>query len=310
MQKIYKIKNVLLCGLGGLGCICAAAIKNSSAANLKILVDKERYERYTKTYTCFNSKPYFFEYITPEDDSYKADLVIIATKNDGLDFAINNAEKFVHKDTIYISLLNGIHSEKKLSDKYGNRNIVTAFYLGHSCIRNERNIFQDGIYQIVTGIENSIQEPALDAICTFFSKAGIKYKVSENILEEYWKKFMINVGINQLCAITNKTLKEIKEKPSLVQKLKDIIEEVEIIAEKEGIENHKQITQAALNFLLEEIEDAQPSMLQDIRAGRKTEVDIFAGEIIRLAEKYNVNVPFNIEIYKKIRELENKRIYI
>ena len=298
-----KIKNVLLCGLGGIGCLLAVEITDSSCGNLKILVDKERYERYTKTGTFFNSKPYNFKFILPET-KFKADLVIIATKNDGLDFAIDNIKNKIHKNTVFISLLNGINSENKIAEKYGSDNVVTSFYLGHSCIREGRNIYQDGVYEIVIGIKEKVQEDALALLCSYFFNANIKFRVSNDITSEYWKKFMINVGINQLSAVTDMSLKEIKQNPSLVQKLKNLIMEVEIIAEKEGISAHKQIADAALKFLLEDIEDVEPSMLQDIRAGRKTEVDIFSGEVIRLAEKHKIKAPMNEEIYKQIKGIE------
>ena len=45
-------------------------------------------------------------------------------------------------------------------------------------------------------------------------------------------------------------------------------------------------------------------MYQDILAKRKTEVDIFSGEIINLGKKYKIKTPVNIEIFNKIKEIE------
>ena len=49
-------------------------------------------------------------------------------------------------------------------------------------------------------------------------------------------------------------------------------------------------------------------MLQDMRAGRKTEVDIFSGEVISLGEKYNLQTPFNKNIFNKIKTIEEIKI--
>ena len=299
-----EIKNVVLCGLGGIGCICAAAIEDTKEAVLKILVDSKRYERYTKYPTFFNSKEYNFDYIMPDETNFKADLVIIATKNDGLDSAINNSKNFIHKDTIFISLLNGIHSEEKIIKKYPNQNVLISFYIGHSCIREDRNIFQDGIYQIVIGSDDNNQNESVKALCTFFKTNNIKYRKSNSIKEEYWKKFMINVGVNQICAATGLSLKELRKNNNLKENLKQLIKEVELIAKAEGIKNHNKISNEAITFLLEEMEDAIPSMLQDIKSGRKTELDIFAGEIIKLGKKHNIKTPYNEEIYRKIKDIE------
>ena len=117
---------------------------------------------------------------------------------------------------------------------------------------------------------------------------------------------MINVGVNQLCALTGLSLKAIRNNDKLKMQLKDLIKEVEIIAEAEGINNHRKIYNEALHFLLEELEDANPSMLQDIKAKRETEIEIFAGEIIKLGQKHNIPTPLNREIYNKIKQLEQK----
>ena len=102
-----------------------------------------------------------------------------------------------------------------------------------------------------------------------------------------------------------KGLKEIRKNSKLVNQLKYLMKEVEDIAEKKDLYHHKQIYTAAENFLLKEMEDAHPSMLQDIEQKRKTEVEIYAGTVIKLGQKYHVKTPANTSIYNKILEIEN-----
>lgn len=300
------IKNVLICGLGGVGCVCASTIADTKSVDLRILVDKKRYETYTKIPTQFNSKRYDFKYILPSEREFKADLVIIATKNDGLELAIKNIKNFVKEDTIIISILNGIHSEAKIIEEYGSNNVIYSFFIGSSCIREGRSITQDGNYQFIIGDKNNPQSEEVRLLSNFFEKCNIKHIVSNHIMERYWKKFMVNVGLNQLCTVENKTFKEIKQKPELVEKMKKLIWEVKLLAEKEGINNPQKLYDDTIKFLIEDFEDATPSMLQDIRSGRKTEVDILAGEVVKLGKKHNIQTPENEKIYKKIKILEEK----
>ncbi len=299
-----EIKKVLICGLGGIGCLCAAAIHNNNSVDLKILIDKSRIERYTNTPTTFNGKKYLFDYVLPDEKTYKADLIIIATKDSGLKEAIKNIKNFVNENTVIISLLNGIHSEEDIKNEYKNNNIIYSFYIGTSCIREGRNIKQNGDYNIVIGSVSDCQKNIVQLIADFFTKSGIKYYISDNILDEYWKKFIINVGLNQLSAATGKTLKEIREDKTLTEKMLLLMKEAEFIAEKEGIKNHKKIYESAADFLIKELPDANPSMLQDIKYGRKTEVEIFSGKIIEAGKKYNISTPENEVIYKRIKEIE------
>ncbi len=305
-----SIKNILLCGLGGIGCVCASAIYNAQYGTLKILVDKKRYELYKSNPTIFNDKTLHLDYILPNNSNYKADLIIIATKDDGLNTAIENIKNFVNKDTIIISLLNGIHSEKEIEKSFPNNKVLISFYLGCSCIREGRKIKQNGTYEIVIGSKDNKDTETLNKVKIFFEKTNINYKISENIWEEYWKKFLINVGVNQLCAATGLNLKEIRKNPLLIEKLKALMKEAKSIAEKEGITNTERIYNAAENFLLKELDDAYPSMLQDVEAGRKTEVEIFAGEIIKLSKKYNIETPINKTVYMQIKEKEKNIKFI
>ena len=300
-----EIKNVVLCGLGGVGCVLATSIFDANFANLKILVDEKRKEKYEQEPTTFNTQTYLFNYILPEETSFKADLIIIATKDDGLNDAIENIKNFVQENTIIIAPLNGIHSETEIAQKYGWNNILYSFFIGSSCIRKGRSITQDGNYEFIIGDKNNTDSENVKSLSTFFEKCNIKHKVSKHILERYWKKFMVNVGLNQLCTVENKTFKEIKKEPKLVERMKKLIWEVKLIAEKEKINNPQKLYDDTIKFLIEDFEDATPSMLQDLRAGRKTELDIFAGEVIRLSKLHNIKTPENEKIYKQIKELED-----
>lgn len=295
-----QIKNILICGLGAIGTICATAIKESNNFNLKILIEESRLKKYSTIPTIFNSKEYFFDYTLPTYEDFKADLIIIATKNDGLASAIEQIKNFIHKNTTIISLLNGIHSEKEIRKTYKETNIITSFYIGNSSIRKDREITHDGVYKIFFDAQNKTS----NLLKEVFDETGIKYEYSSNISDEYWKKFIINVGLNQLCACENKTLNEIKKDKELIEELNKLMQEATSIAKKEGITNAEKLYKEAKDFILNKMPQATPSMLQDIRNKRKTEVDIFAGKVIELGEKHKVQTPSNKKILEKIKEIE------
>lgn len=303
LNMTTNIKKVLIIGLGGIGSVFATHITDNNTAELKILIDETRWKKYTSQPTNFNGKDYNFNYILPDNTEFKADLVIIATKNNGLSDAIKNIKNFVNENTIIISLLNGIHSEEEIAKVYKKSNILYSFYIGCSCIRKERNITQNGSYNIVIGSKDNNQDILVKKLDDFLTKSDIKHYVSDNILDEYWKKFFINVGINQLSAVTDKTLKEIKQEPLLTERMKKLMKEAELVAEKEGIKNHLELYTSAVNYLLYEQEDSTPSMLQDVRNKKPTEVDIFAGQVIKLAKKHNIDVPENKKVYEHIKNL-------
>ena len=125
-----EIKKVLVCGIGAVGSIYADKIEKFNPDDLRILVDKNRLERYKKNPTIFNGRILNFNYILPIATDFKADLIIIATKFDGLQEVVTNIKNFVHEGTIILSLLNGVTSEKLSQKLMEEKNCFTHILSG------------------------------------------------------------------------------------------------------------------------------------------------------------------------------------
>ena len=80
--------------------------------------------------------------------------------------------------------------------------------------------------------------------------------------------------------------------------------EVVAIAQKEGVKNTNSLLEDAFKVFDTMCAEGKTSMLQDIEAGRKTEVEIFAGTVIELGEKYNIPTPYNQVLKEMIEILE------
>ena len=290
-----EIKHVLICGIGAIGSIYADKISRYDNENLKILVDKSRLEKYSKSPKIFNGKELKLSYILPENTDFKADLIIIATKYDGLNEAINNIKNFVKDDTIILSLLNGVTSETLIAQKYGAKHIVHSYFVGHSAMRNGNNITFDGRGDIVFGVLNPEITDKNDEniLKNYFDKVEIDYKMPDDIRHAMWLKFMLNVSSNQVSAILHKTFGQMQKSPKIRKLLENIMLEVVEIAKAKGVKNTQTMIDEAFNSFDKMIPEGKTSMLQDIEAGRKTEVEIFAGTVIKMGEEYNIPTPYN-----------------
>ena len=96
------------------------------------------------------------------------------------------------------------------------------------------------------------------------------------------------------------TFGEMKNNKHFIKFAKKIISEVRTVAKKKGIKNLENLESDTLSALQLMCDEGKTSMLQDIIAGRKTEVEIFSGEIIRLGKLYNVHTPYNQVLYDLI----------
>lgn len=293
-----EIKKVILCGLGAIGTIYADKLEKYDAKNLKVLVDESRYERYSKNPVIFNGRALNFEYVLPSEEGFKADLIILATKFAGLKDAIKNIKNFVKEDTVILSLLNGVTSEDIIADVYGKDKMLYSYFIGHSSVRCGNSVTHDDVNTIVFGAENNLGENVV-AVKNFFDKVGINYKIPDDIKRSMWLKFMLNVSANQPTAILRMTFGDMFENTHFMKFAENIMREVQSVAKAEGVRNTETMVDEALKHLKTMTPEGKTSMLQDVEAGRKTEVDMFAGTVIELGKKHGISTPYN----KILREM-------
>lgn len=288
-----KIKNVIICGLGALGLTYANKLRN--ICNLKILANEERILNYKENTPVLNNQKIILDYIKPSE-TWKADLIIIATKSNGLDSAIAYIKNFVSENTIIISLINGISSEEKISLAYPSAKVLRSYFIGHSAIRDKNQTVQDGVGKIV--IE---KEPILEE---FFIENKIDFEIADDIVYSQWLKLGVNIVLNELTAIYKCTVGELRKRDDYLLWANKLLKEVCEVAQAHGIKNLDNYINNVLESANLIADDGKTSMYQDILAKRHTEVEIFSGEIIRLGIKYGIKTLNNMEIYNRIKEIE------
>ena len=302
-----EIKNVLICGLGAIGSIYAVNIKNCLKGSLKVLVDEERLNIYKSSPLIYNDTKYDFDYLLPDEENFKADLIIIATKFSGFAQAKEDIRNFVKDDTIILSLLNGVTTEKELAKLYGWDKVLYSYCICHSSVRCGRSITHDGVSKIVFG-ENEFEGNSKNNVLrvkAFFEKCGIDYEIPEDIKRSMWLKFMLNISANPISAILKMTFGEMMQNQEFINMADKIISEAQQIAMAEGIKNADTMPRDAIQLFNSMIPDGKTSMLQDIEAGRKTEIELFSGTVVKLGEKYNIQTPYN-KIVKEMIEIIHK----
>ena len=302
-----EIKNVLICGIGAVGSIYANKINEYGSVILKALVDNERFEKYQNSPKIFNGKELKIDYVLPDNIDFKADLIIIATKYDGLGFVADNIKNFINDDTIILSLLNGINSEEIIASKYGWRHTLLSYFIGHSAMRDGNRIIHDGVGKIIFGVKdkNFTDENDIQILKDFFDKVGIDYETPQDMYRALWLKFMLNVSTNQPSAIFNMTFGQMQNNKVFLNFMINIMKEVVSIAEVCGVNDTETMIDEALESFNVMTPAGKTSMLQDVLSKRKTEVDMFAGTIIKLGDKYNIPTPYNKIIKEMISIIEN-----
>lgn len=139
------------------------------------------------------------------------------------------------------------------------------------------------------GEVNNTVTPRIEKIAAIVSKAGLATFASTDIRLDKWRKLMINLVWNPLCAITQSAPGFIAASPFAADMVRKLIHEGNAVLASLGIDlkvdPEKDLERVKDNFT------QQPSMLQDVRSGRSLECDAIVNAVIEIADITGVQVP-------------------
>ncbi len=293
-------------GMGALGLLFGQMInENNKDGENFFLMDEDRRKRHENDVYRINGREVHFPVRVPEEcEGKKADLLMIATKYDSLRDAIKLSQCVVCEDTVIVSLLNGINSEEIISETFDRRRIIDCVPIGMDAMRDGSSLKYTKTGKLQIGARYDDQKEGLALLEDFFEKVSLPFEVCDDIVHAMWNKFMINVGINQACMVYEASYSQVLGGETAFKDLMGAMREVTAVARKAGVNLTEDDLNADMEILKSLDPDGYPSMRQDAVAKRKTEVEMFAGEMIRLSKIYNVPVPVNEKFYQKIREME------
>jgi 2-dehydropantoate 2-reductase len=301
-----SIKKVSLIGTGAIGGTFASQLYDSIGDDLRIITDEERYERYSKQGFIINERQYDFNYVKPDEVVEPADLLLIAVKYHHLPTVLDQIENHIGDNTIILSLLNGINSESIVGKRYGMDKLLYSLVFRVDATR-EGNVINHSLPgTIVFGEKNNEEySQRVLKVKALFDAAGIHYQIPEDMMYKLWWKFMVNVGINQTSAILRAPYQVFQEQQEALDLLKDTMREVIVLANALGIDLKEEDMQEFIDLLHDLSGEGRTSMLQDVLAHRKTEVEMFAKVVCDLGEEHNIATPINKMLYQMIKTIEN-----
>ena len=301
------IGNVTIVGAGGLGTVLGDAIvKGLGPEKVRFLADGDRLARCREQGVIYNGEKCDFRF-SDGTEGDAADLLIFAVKGPALEEAMDLAEPCVGPDTIILSLLNGISSEETLSLRFGWEKVLYTVTQGLDPVREGNTVVRRGDGTIFVGIPQEDyfdREEKLAETVAFLERVGLPVRREEDILHRMWCKFMLNVGVNQVCMAYETDYAGVQQPGEARETMIAAMNEVRKVSACQGV----LLTQKDLQEYLAVVDSLTPasipSMRQDGLAHRKTEVELFAGTDRTLADQYGMRVPVNETLYQKITEME------
>jgi 2-dehydropantoate 2-reductase len=302
-----SIKTIAVIGGGAMGASYASKLYEIDKNCVSFVAAGDRYDRLKEKGLTVNGRHYDFHVVGPEDQGPPSDLIIVAVKHYHLEEAIRDIENRVGEESVILSVMNGIESEERIGKVYGEDKLLYGVAVGIDAVREEMNITFSQQGKLFFGEANNarLSEPVV-RVQNLFHQAGIIYETPEDMIRILWWKFMINVGINQASAVLGATYSVFQDFKEARELMESAMREVITIAEAEGIHLVEADIKNWHSFLFTLSPQGKTSMLQDVEARRKTEVEMFAGKVIELGRNHGIPTPVNQTLYRIIRVMEHQ----
>ena len=299
-----EIKKVALIGAGAVGCYVLWGLSGRSDVELSVIASGARKERFERDGFYINDRLYRPDVRTPLEAN-DADLVIVSLKYGALRPALQDIKQVVGDHTVVMSLMNGVDSEEIIASEIGEERIVPALIKIASQRKGNRVFFDpETTIGIVYGEWDGRSSERTRAIAELFEGTGVHLRETDVILPEIWTKFRLNVGSNQPQAMLGVGVGAYTDSEHVAAIREGLVRELEAIAKAKGIDLSKADTSSYAGSKV--VKSARYSTLQDLDAGRHTEVDMFSGTLVRMGRELGIPTPYNEFTYHMIKALEEK----
>jgi len=172
-------------------------------------------------------------------------------------------------------------------------------------------IIEPGVIKHVEGTRFTIGEPdgsrseRCEQISAAFAAGGLKAPVDVKLRDQIWLKLVGNVAFNPITALTQATLGELGTLPEMRDLLLAVFTECAAVAERLGISFPVSLDRRLEAGLA--VGDHKTSMLQDLEAGKRLELDCMTGAIVELAGQLDVEVPHIQTVHACVKLLDQLR---
>lgn len=302
-----KINKIGIIGQGALGVMYGQQLASRLGRDkVFFIADAGRIEKYEREGIYCNGEKQNFQYLTPDTEGVTADLLIFAVKYTGIEEALEDVSNFVGEETLIFSLLNGIASEERISQRYGEERILYCVAQEMDALKDENQFSYTSMGLLVIGNKGNQRDEKLEAVEEVLKQSQIPYLIPEDIMHRLWSKLMFNTGVNQTAAVYACGYREMQEEGKIRNTALSAMEEARTIARAaEGILITDGEFEDWMKILAKLNPDGMPSMRQDTKAHRRTEVELFSGTLKKLGKKYGIPTPVNDWLYKRIKEIES-----
>jgi 2-dehydropantoate 2-reductase len=232
-----------------------------------------------------------------------ADLALVMVDGNATPAVAAMLAGHLPRDAYALTLQNGIGNVEALVAALGPGRVMAGSTYNSAARPAPGRVAHTNLGETTIGEIDGRASERLAAIAALFEAAGLPVTPSDNVMGHVWMKFVLNVALNPVAAITGLRPGEIARTPPALAMVHRILDEALAVVAAEGLtlpeaDPRGHVVDHAFTRY------NRPSMLQHVEAGRRTEIDSLNGALVRAGGNLGVPCPFNEAIVLAVKAIE------
>ena len=239
-------------------------------------------------------------------DAGPCDLVVIATKASAVGAAARALTSNLTDETLVLTIQNGLGAGERISKNPDSANILLGVAGGFGAsVPEPGHVHHNGMELIRLGEMHGGLSERLERVAKVWQDAGFNVKTFADINQLIWEKFICNVALSGAAAAFDRTLGEVMDDPVTWEIAKKLGLEAYRIGKAKGIHFSFDDPVQYISDFGSKMPKAKPSMLLDLMAKRRTEIDAINGMVPVVAKEQGLDAPYNEAITAVIKTKES-----
>ncbi len=240
-----------------------------------------------------------------------ADWIILALKQKDISPQVVEAvRRQASQNTRLCCIQNGMGHLEKLRAVFEGSRLYAAVTTEGAMRVSDTEVRHTGAGSTrVGGVEKEelLTRPYAESLAEMLCRAGFRTEVSDHIQMDVWDKLIMNCVINPLTALLEIRNGQLLEQPRCMELMRSLYEEAESVAAAAGYGRPEGVRWGRLVEVCRATAGNRSSMLQDVTAGRLTELEWLTGSLLREAERDAIKLPFHETVHRLVLAKEALR---
>ncbi len=226
------------------------------------------------------------------------DLVLVAVKTYDLDAAARAAIPLVGPATAVLPLLNGLDAAERLASALGDERVLGGLTHISSGVVAPGVVRQvSPLRRITLGERDGTTSARAEAVRDVLAAAGAEVTLTRQIDVALWEKFLFIASIGGICCLARQPMDAVLRIPQTRQLYTEALGEIETLARAREVDLPADAAGRALQITAGFRPGTKPSMLADLEAGRRLELEAMSGTVVRYGRELAVPTPVHWAVY-------------